>query len=252
MSNVITERWNESREVSMRCNLITDLYKITYAYHHKGAAKLSKAQLRISRRRRQGKWLHSYVLMSDDSTDNVKITTQWRRSRGGSGGTCPPKFLRVGATPPQLSTCTLTLNRLGGLSRSPLVFFRNNSWTLSDIDMKLGMTLWTSFLRRLVKEKSNSGKKHLRYSRFCDVTSREKDKCLKIRPKYVCEAKCKKPTKKIVGTWTSLRDGCLEFLKFWVFDLQNFKKTYFFFEKVPCFSYKIQNFANFKKKQNIC
>ena len=33
---------------------------------------------------------------------------QWRRSRGGSGGTCPPNFSSVGATPPQLSTCTLS------------------------------------------------------------------------------------------------------------------------------------------------
>ena len=32
---------------------------------------------------------------------------QWRRSRGGSGDTCLPNFLSVGATPPQLSTCTL-------------------------------------------------------------------------------------------------------------------------------------------------
>ena len=37
---------------------------------------------------------------------------QWRRSRGGSGGTCPPNFLSVGATPPQLPTCTLHLYTL--------------------------------------------------------------------------------------------------------------------------------------------
>ena len=34
------------------------------------------------------------------------IRSQWRRSRGGSGGTCPPNFMSVGATPPQLPTCT--------------------------------------------------------------------------------------------------------------------------------------------------
>ena len=55
--------------------------------------------------------------------------------------------------------------------------------------MKLGITVQTSILRRLVKEKSESGKQILRYSRFCDVTSRDfgakKDKCLKIRQKYV-------------------------------------------------------------------
>ena len=28
---------------------------------------------------------------------------QWRRSRGGSGGTCPPNFISVGATPPPTS-----------------------------------------------------------------------------------------------------------------------------------------------------
>ena len=68
--------------------------------------------------------------------------------------------------------------------------------------MKLGMTLRTSILRRLVKEKSDSGKQKLRYSRFCDVTSRDfgakKDKCLKIRQKYVYEANCKKLTQAIV------------------------------------------------------
>ena len=67
--------------------------------------------------------------------------------------------------------------------------------------MKLGMTLRLSILRRLVKEKSDSGKK-LRYSRFCDVTSRDfgakKDKCLKIHQKYVCEVNCKKSAQKIV------------------------------------------------------
>ena len=68
--------------------------------------------------------------------------------------------------------------------------------------MKLGMTLRTSILRRLVKEKSDSGKTILRYSRFFDVNSRDfgakKDKCLKIRQKYFCEANCKNPTQKIV------------------------------------------------------
>ena len=64
------------------------------------------------------------------------------------------------------------------------------------------MTLRTSILRPLVQKKNDSGNKILRYSRFCDVTSRDfgakKDKCLKIRQKYVCEANCKKPTQKIV------------------------------------------------------
>ena len=68
--------------------------------------------------------------------------------------------------------------------------------------MKLGMTLRTSILRRLVKEKSDSGHKILRYSRFYDVTSRDfgakKDKCLKIRQKYFCKANCKKLTQNIV------------------------------------------------------
>ena len=55
----------------------------------------------------------------------------------------------------------LTRNRLGGgvFRPPPPSFFQNNSWTLADIDMKLGMTLRTSILRRLVKEKSDSGKK---------------------------------------------------------------------------------------------
>ena len=68
----------------------------------------------------------------------------------------------------------LTLNRLrgAGVFRPPL-FFRNNSWTLAVIDMKLGMPLRTSILRRLVKKKSDSANKVLRYSRFCDVTSRD-------------------------------------------------------------------------------
>ena len=67
--------------------------------------------------------------------------------------------------------------------------------------MKLGMTLRTSILRRLVKEKYDSGI-------FLDIADfvtslpailvRKKDKCLKIRQKYVCEANCKKPTQKIV------------------------------------------------------
>ena len=46
MSNVVTERRNETRERSMRYNLIADLYKITYAYHHKGVAKLSKVPVK--------------------------------------------------------------------------------------------------------------------------------------------------------------------------------------------------------------
>ena len=57
----------------------------------------------------------------------------------------------------KLSTgCILTRSRLGGRFPHPPRFFRNNSWTLADIDMKLGMTLRTSMLRRLVKEKSDS------------------------------------------------------------------------------------------------
>ena len=43
----------------------------------------------------------------------------------------------------------LTFDRLGGLSRHR-VFFRNKSWTLTHIEMKLGRTLRTSILRRFM------------------------------------------------------------------------------------------------------
>ena len=84
----------------------------------------------------------------------------------------------------------LTLNRLGGVSPPPLVFFkkkllnpnqyRHETWHDSpDINS-------TSF----GVKKSDSDNTILRYSRFCDVTLPrfwcEKDKYLKIRQKYVC------------------------------------------------------------------
>ena len=40
----------------------------------------------------------------------------------------------------------------GAFSAPPPRLFRNNSWTQAEIDMKLGMTLRTSILRRLVKK----------------------------------------------------------------------------------------------------
>ena len=42
------------------------------------------------------------------------------------------------------------LTAWGAYHALPSVFFRNNSWTLADIDMKLDITLRTSILRRLV------------------------------------------------------------------------------------------------------
>ena len=94
----------------------------------------------------------------------------------------------------------LTLNLLGrGLITPPRVFrnnpgrYQHETWhDPPDINS-------TSFG---VKKKSDSGKTIVRYSRFCDVTSRDfgakKDKCLKIRQKYVCDANCKKTTQKMV------------------------------------------------------
>ena len=115
----------------------------------------------------------------------------------------------------------LSLNRLGGAYHAPTRFFRNNSWTLADIDMKLGMTLRTSILRRLEKEKSDSGKKWDIPSRFCDITSRDFGakkinvwKFVKIR---LWRELQETYTKDI--TWTGLRVGYLGFLKVWVFDL---------------------------------
>ena len=46
MYNVVTERGNETGKRSMRYYLIADVYKITYAYHHKGVAKLSRAPVK--------------------------------------------------------------------------------------------------------------------------------------------------------------------------------------------------------------
>ena len=92
-----------------------------------------------------------------------------------------------------------TRNRLGGELITPPRFFRNISWTLANIDMKLGMSKFqfldinsTSF----GVKKLDLGKTKIRYSLFGDVTSRDfgakKEKCLKIRQKYVCKANCKK------------------------------------------------------------
>ena len=50
----------------------------------------------------------------------------------------------------------LTLNRLGAFSAPPPRFFRSNSWTLADIDMKLGMPLRTS-VRGLLQKKIRFG-----------------------------------------------------------------------------------------------
>ena len=82
----------------------------------------------------------------------------------------------------------------GGLSR-PRGFSGITSWTLADIDMKLGMTLQTSILRCLMPNKIDSG--IFRYTQFCDIPSRDfgaKNKCLKILQKYVCEEKSKAKT----------------------------------------------------------
>ena len=119
----------------------------------------------------------------------VEILTKVAEKMGGGGGKVGenPAALRAGVF--SLSSKTLrgggafkrppagrglTHNRLGGGGGvfHPPRFFRNNSWTLADIDMKLGMPLRTSILRRLA-QKSDSGNKILRYSRFCDVTSRD-------------------------------------------------------------------------------
>ena len=59
---------------------------------------------------------------------------------------------RGGVMSPSAGGQGLTLNRLGGLITPFPRFFRNNSWTLADIDMKLGMTLRISVLRRLVSK----------------------------------------------------------------------------------------------------
>ena len=58
-----------------------------------------------------------------------------------------------------LSGFILIRNRRGGggVTRLPR-FFRNNSWTLADIDMKLGMTLRTSIRRRMVPKNPNRAK----------------------------------------------------------------------------------------------
>ena len=68
--------------------------------------------------------------------------------------------------------------------------------------MKLGMPLRTSILRRLVSKNPIRANKLWDIADF--VTSppailvRKKDKCLKIRQKYVCVANYKKTTQMIV------------------------------------------------------
>ena len=107
----------------------------------------------------------------------------------------------------------------GGVFRPPR-FFWNNSWTLADIDMKLGMPLRTSILRRSVKKNPIRAKK-LRYSRFCDVTSCDFG-AKKINVwKFIKNTFVKRIARKLheYRTWTVLRDGYLGFLKFWFCDL---------------------------------
>ena len=100
-------------------------------------------------------------------------------------------------------SCELTLNRRGGggggliTPRSLLRFFRNNSWTLADIDMKLGMALRTSILHYLVLN-IRLVKKIAILWRHLPRLWCQKDKCLKIRQKYVCATNCKKLSPKML------------------------------------------------------
>ena len=90
----------------------------------------------------------------------------------------------------------LTLDRLEAYY-APLSFvFFNNFWTAADVDMKLGIPLRTAIIRRSMPKKVRlNWATKLRYSQFRDVTSRDfgpKNKCLKIRQKYIFEENCKK------------------------------------------------------------
>ena len=76
-----------------------------------------------------------------------------------------------------LTAGPLTLNRLGAYL-APLGFSGITPETLVNIDMKLGMTLRTSILHRLVKEKSDSGKHWCKRSTKIIVLMRCNLKCV--------------------------------------------------------------------------
>ena len=50
--------------------------------------------------------------LCDDYGANSQPALQWRRSRGGSGDTCPPNFLSVGQRPLNLRLARLTFYTL--------------------------------------------------------------------------------------------------------------------------------------------
>ena len=114
---------------------------------------------------------------------------------------------------------TLALDRLVVYyATSPSFFFRNNSWTAADIDMKLGIPLRTPILRRLMK-KSDSGKTFLRYSQFCDVSSRHSGSKKRNARKFVKNTFLKEIARKMhtrykLGSSTSCISRILEMFRF--------------------------------------